>query len=180
MLRGVVDVADRARCGGDDALDVFGVHCVGGIWGALATGLFASVLVNPAGANGLLFGNTNLFFAQFVGTSVIHSTDPVYRLQNLSGATHIMEYMTADYKRLAATQSNFLAIFKDYVGYGYTTAKPTGYEGYPYYGSYQIVFNDYVKFVSGAEQKDTDPTNQRILKVTIRRGDQTVTALFTR
>lgn len=121
-----------------------------------------------------------VFFAQFVGTSVIHSTDPVYRMQNLSGTTHIMEYMTADYKRLAATQSNFLSIFKDYVGYGYMTTKPTGYEGYPYYGSYQIVYNDYIKFVSGVEQPETDPANQRVLKVTIRRGDQTVTALFTR
>jgi hypothetical protein len=111
---------------------------------------------------------------------VTHSADPVYRLQNLSGTTHIMENMTADYKRLAATQSNFLAIFKNYVGYGYTTAKPAGYEGYPYYGSYQVVYNDYIKFVSGAEQPETDPTKQRILKVTIRRGDQTVTALFTR
>ena len=121
-----------------------------------------------------------VFFAQFVYTGVTHSADPVYRLQNLSRTTHIMEYMTADYKRLAATQSNFLSIFKDYVGYGYTTAKPTGYEGYPYYGSYQIVYNDYVKFVSGVEQAETDPSNQRVLKVTIRRGDQTVTALFTR
>jgi prepilin-type N-terminal cleavage/methylation domain-containing protein len=72
-----------------------------------------------------------VFFAQFVGTSVIHSTDPVYRLQNLSGATHVMEYMTADYKRLAATQTNFLAIFKDYVAYGNLATKPTGYEGNP-------------------------------------------------
>jgi len=91
-----------------------------------------------------------------------------------------MEYMTADYKRLAATQSNFLSIFKDYVGYGNITAKPTGYEGYPYYGSYQIVHNDYIKFVSGVEQVETEPANQRVLKVTIRRGDQTVTSLFTR
>jgi len=55
-----------------------------------------------------------------------------------------------------------------------------GYEGYPYYGSYQIVYNDYVKFRVGVEQAETDPSNQRVLKVTIRRGDQTVTALFTR
>ena len=121
-----------------------------------------------------------VFFAQFVSTSAIHSADPVLRVQNLSRTTHIMEYMTADYKRLAATQSNFLAIFKNYVGYGYTTAKPAGYEGYPYYGSYQVVYNDYIKFVSGAEQPDTDPASQRVLKVTIRGGDQTVTALFTR
>jgi prepilin-type N-terminal cleavage/methylation domain-containing protein len=121
-----------------------------------------------------------IFFVQFVGTSVIQSADPVLRVQNLSRTTHIMEYMTADYKRLAATQSNFLSIFKDYVGYGNMTTKPTGYEGYPYYGSYQVVYNDYIKFVSGAEQPETDPANQRVLKVTIRGGDQAVTALFIR
>ena len=38
----------------DDSLDVFGVHGVGGIWGTLATGLFAEKAVNDAGANGLL------------------------------------------------------------------------------------------------------------------------------
>jgi len=43
--------------GYDDALDAFGVHAVGGIWGALATGLFASKAVNSAGADGLFFGN---------------------------------------------------------------------------------------------------------------------------
>lgn len=40
----------------DDTLDVFGVHGIGGMWGALATGLFASVAINAAGANGLFFG----------------------------------------------------------------------------------------------------------------------------
>jgi len=120
------------------------------------------------------------FFAQFVSTNVIHSADPVHRVQNLSGAAHIMEYMNADYKRLAAAQSNFLTIFKDYVAYGNTMEKPEGYEGFPYYGSYQVLYNDYIKFVSGSEQPETDPANQRVLKVTIRRGDQAVTALFTR
>jgi Amt family ammonium transporter len=41
----------------DDALDVFGVHGVGGMWGALATGIFATVAVNSGGADGLAFGN---------------------------------------------------------------------------------------------------------------------------
>lgn len=40
----------------DDALDVFGVHGVGGAWGALATGIFASKAINPLGADGLLAG----------------------------------------------------------------------------------------------------------------------------
>ncbi|MGF9891742.1 ammonium transporter [Priestia megaterium] len=40
----------------DDTLDAFGLHGFGGIWGALATGLFASKDINDAGANGLFFG----------------------------------------------------------------------------------------------------------------------------
>lgn len=44
----------------DDSLDVFGVHGVGGSWGALATGLFASKVINPSGSDGLLFGNFSL------------------------------------------------------------------------------------------------------------------------
>ncbi len=47
----------KARLGYDDSLDVFGCHGVGGMWGALATGLFASKTVNEAGNNGLFFGN---------------------------------------------------------------------------------------------------------------------------
>jgi len=54
----------KPKLGYDDSLDAFGVHCVGGIWGALATGLFASKLVNPAGADGLFFGNPKQLFVQ--------------------------------------------------------------------------------------------------------------------
>ena len=42
----------------------FGVHGVGGIWGALATGLWASKDINPAGNNGLFYGNPGLFLIQ--------------------------------------------------------------------------------------------------------------------
>jgi Amt family ammonium transporter len=38
----------------DDSLDVVGIHSLGGNWGALATGLFASTQINPGGRNGLL------------------------------------------------------------------------------------------------------------------------------
>ena len=47
----------KPRLGYDDSLDAFGVHGIGGIWGALATGLFASKAINAGGANGLFFGN---------------------------------------------------------------------------------------------------------------------------
>jgi len=50
--------------GYDDSLDVFGVHGIGGIWGTLATGLFAATAINPAGADGLLMGNAKLFLVQ--------------------------------------------------------------------------------------------------------------------
>ncbi len=56
--------------GYDDSLDAFGVHCVGGIWGALATGIFASKAVNSAGADGLLFGNPALMKAQLIAILV--------------------------------------------------------------------------------------------------------------
>jgi Amt family ammonium transporter len=48
----------------DDSLDVVGVHGIGGTWGALATGLFASKVINDAGGNGLFFGNPSLLGIQ--------------------------------------------------------------------------------------------------------------------
>ncbi len=61
----------RARTRLDDALDVFACHGMGGIWGTIATGLFASSLVNPTGPNGLLFGNPNLVLIQATGVAVV-------------------------------------------------------------------------------------------------------------
>ncbi len=54
----------KVKFGYDDSLDAFGVHGIGGIWGALATGLWATKAVNPAGANGLFYGNPAQFFIQ--------------------------------------------------------------------------------------------------------------------
>ena len=54
----------------DDSLDAFGIHGIGGIWGTLATGLFASKAINPAGANGLLFGNPKQFLIQLITVAV--------------------------------------------------------------------------------------------------------------
>lgn len=56
----------KIRFGYDDALDAFGIHGVGGIFGALATGVLATTTVNAAGANGLLFGNPKLLLIQLI------------------------------------------------------------------------------------------------------------------
>jgi Amt family ammonium transporter len=63
-------VLAKVRMGYDDSLDVVGVHCVGGIWGALATGLFASKAINAAGADGLFFGNPQQLVIQAVAVGV--------------------------------------------------------------------------------------------------------------
>jgi len=56
----------KSRLGYDDSLDVVGIHGLGGTWGALATGLFASTAINPDGADGLFFGNPRQLWAQFI------------------------------------------------------------------------------------------------------------------
>ncbi len=63
-------VVVKSRFGYDDSLDAFGVHGVGGIWGALATGLFATKAVNAAGADGLFYGNPGQFLVQLKATLV--------------------------------------------------------------------------------------------------------------
>ncbi len=57
--------------GVDDALDVWACHGVGGIWGALATGIFATKTVNSAGADGLLYGNPAQLGIQFVAVLAV-------------------------------------------------------------------------------------------------------------
>lgn len=54
----------------DDTLDVWACHGMAGTWGAIATGLFASKTINPAGADGLIFGNWGLFQAQIISVLV--------------------------------------------------------------------------------------------------------------
>ena len=66
----------KQKFGYDDSLDAFGCHGIGGIWGGIATGLFAQSAINPVAQwNGLFFGQTELFVAQLmaVGISVLYS-----------------------------------------------------------------------------------------------------------
>ncbi|MBI3968288.1 MAG: ammonia channel protein, partial [Chloroflexi bacterium] len=61
----------KHKLGVDDSLDVWAVHGVGGTWGAIATGLFATTTVNAAGANGLLYGNPAQLFVQIATVAVV-------------------------------------------------------------------------------------------------------------
>jgi len=59
----------KSKLGYDDSLDVVGIHGIGGTWGALATGLFASSAINPAGSDGLFFGNPGQLWIQFISVA---------------------------------------------------------------------------------------------------------------
>ncbi len=60
----------KSKFGYDDSLDAFGVHGIGGIWGALATGIWANKEVNPAGNNGWFYGNPEQFMIQLKVTVI--------------------------------------------------------------------------------------------------------------
>jgi ammonium transporter, Amt family len=63
-------VALKNKLGWDDALDVWGVHGVGGMIGIIFLGIFGTVAVNAAGSNGLLYGETTFFFKQLMSVVI--------------------------------------------------------------------------------------------------------------
>jgi Amt family ammonium transporter len=71
VLSNLVSNWRASRLRFDDTLDVFACHGVSGIWGSLATGLFASATVNPNGPNGLFFGNPMQFVYQTAAVGVV-------------------------------------------------------------------------------------------------------------
>ncbi len=92
LIAGIVcylAVLAKVKMGYDDSLDVVGVHCVGGVVGALLTGLFATKLVNAAGADGLFFGNPGQLGIQAiaVGVTLIYSFVVSYILFKVLDAT---------------------------------------------------------------------------------------------
>lgn len=66
----------------DESLDVFACHGIGGIWGMISVGIFATVAVNPAGANGIIMGNWMQLAKQLaaVGTVAVYSFGMTYVL----------------------------------------------------------------------------------------------------
>ncbi|MFM2304416.1 MAG: hypothetical protein RLZZ135_1828, partial [Cyanobacteriota bacterium] len=65
-------VSLRAKLKFDDSLDTFPVHGVGGTVGAILTGIFATKTVNPAGADGLLYGDASLIVKQVIAVVITY------------------------------------------------------------------------------------------------------------
>lgn len=79
----------KNKFGYDDSLDAVGIHGVGGTWGAIATGLFATKLINPAGSDGLFYGNPKLLGIQLISvlTAWIYSFVVSFILLKILDAT---------------------------------------------------------------------------------------------
>ncbi len=101
ILAGVIcylAVLAKPKLGYDDSLDVVGVHCVGGIVGAMATGLFATKLVNAAGGDGLFFGNPGQLLTQFIAVmaTIVYSFVISYILFKILDASMGLRVSTED------------------------------------------------------------------------------------
>lgn len=82
----------------DDALDAFGCHGIGGIWGGIATGLFARTDINPVAQwNGLIYGETGLFTAQLISILVTIGVAVVGTLVCV-GITRLFTKLRVDHK----------------------------------------------------------------------------------
>lgn len=63
----------KTKFGYDDTLDAFGCHGIGGTWGGIATGLFATTTINSDGANGLFYGNAALLLKQLIAIGATYA-----------------------------------------------------------------------------------------------------------
>ena len=91
----------KEKLGYDDSLDAFGVHGIGGTWGSIATGLWATTEVNPAGADGLFYGETHLLFAQVVSVIVAYALAIVGTYILFTIVSHFMKVRADETEEIA-------------------------------------------------------------------------------
>ena len=107
----------KSKVGYDDSLDAFGIHGVGGMWGAIATGLFATVTVNPDGADGLFYGG-NLLIPQLIslvvaialaiiGTTIIFKVVSLFMDMRVSISAESLGIDISEHGESAYNQSEF-------------------------------------------------------------------------
>jgi Amt family ammonium transporter len=73
----------------DDALDVWGVHGVGGVLGSILLGVFATKTINAAGADGLLYGDSSFFFKQLIAVVIASAYAFIFTYIMLAGINFI-------------------------------------------------------------------------------------------
>ena len=115
-----------------------------------------------------LFGSM-LF--QFMHSSVISSSDEVVMVQQGYDLIGIMEKMTADYDELDLSADSPLTEFETDILGGNNLANT------PYYGNYTIT-TAYIQFDDEWDEDPNIPDDNNLLKVTIKKGSQSLTALF--
>ncbi len=117
-----------------------------------------------------LFG-TMLF--QFAGTSVTRSGEEVVLVQEGYELIGIMEQMAADYDELDLSNDTHLSIFETAILGGNNSSND------PYYGDYEIT-TAYIQFSGGGVEEPDSSGENNLLKVTITKGSQSLTALFSK
>ncbi|MCW2277010.1 ammonium transporter [Heliophilum fasciatum] len=111
----------KHRLGYDDALDAFGIHGLGGTWGAIATGIFATTAVNSAGADGLLYsGNVDLLIKQLIAVAASYAF--------ATAATIIIYYAVNGITKARATAE------EEYTGLDLTQHGEEAYAGFAVQG----------------------------------------------
>lgn len=115
----------------------------------------------------------------FMGSSLTGSVTPLLRVQNAGTLSQVFENITADYNKLNADDvgnntSVALSTLNTNIDTGNNIASS------PYYGPYTIVYKNYISFDGGGNQVVDSSGNNKVLKVTLRQGDQTITTLFTK
>ena len=118
----------KEKLGYDDALDAFGVHGVGGTWGAIATGIWATTEVNQDGANGLFYGGTDLFVAQLISIVVAYAL--------AIGGTYILYKIVSSFMSIRADEAEELSGL-DIVEHGERGYARSVMSGSPMFGSFE-------------------------------------------
>ncbi len=115
----------------------------------------------------------------FMGDNITGSVRPLIRLQNANTLSQVFENITADYNKLNSDDvdnntSVALSTLNSHITNGHVLTSN------PHYGPYSVIYKGYISFDSGGNQIVDSSGNNKVLKVTLRQGEQTITTLFTK
>ena len=121
----------------------------------------------------IVVGIVAAMMVPFLGTLVMRSADSMVSVQQHAYLNEVMDNITADFKKLSATQPNPLSLLSTAIG-------TEGSQVTTSYGTYNVITNHYISFPSGSSVTETASAGGNILKVKISSQGYTLTALFTK